>query len=221
MKKLLIILLLIISILTIGCSSQVIADTTISQTITTIDELANDYKESVNKNIQYSNLIDNLNEFLSNVYYGYSNNDNYENEFTAFSIYYNGKYYLITVGHAIEQDGQKYTDFKFKANFTDEWISAELLDYKFDYDNERTTLSFDYAIFYSDVIVNGLIPEKNRDYPEFVLGNGKFNIIRNAGIAIPGESGSPIISLDGEVTGMVSAPFTDIDIILQAIDELK
>jgi hypothetical protein len=221
---LLIVLLLILFILS-SCGSDLLqaetSQTTINELQNDYDKLKADYEDLTEQNIRYNDLIDNLNVLLSSVYYGYSNNENFENEFTAFSLNYNDKYYLITVGHAVEQDGQKYTDFKFKPNFSDEWIYPELLTYKFDYDNKRTTLSYDYAIFYSNIIADGLIPEIDRDFPEFVLGNCKFNIVRNNGTAIPGESGSPIINLDGEVTGMLSAPFTDIDIILQAIDELN
>jgi hypothetical protein len=221
---LLIVLLLILFILS-SCGSDLLqaetSQTTINELQNDYDKLKADYEDLFDKNIKYEELINNLNSLLKNVYYGYSNNENFENEFTAFSLNYNDKYYLITVGHAVEQDGQKYTDFKFKPNFSDEWIYPELLTYKFDYDNKRTTLSYDYAIFYSNIIADGLIPEIDRDFPEFVLGNCKFNIVRNNGTAIPGESGSPIINLDGEVTGMLSAPFTDIDIILQAIDELN
>lgn len=226
MKRLLIILLLIISILLIGCTSQVIADTTVSQTTTTINELADDYdklradyEDLFDKNIKYEELINNLNNLLGNVYYGYSKNENYENEFTAFSIYYNGKYYLITAGHAVEQDGQKYTDFKFKANFTDEWIYPELLAYKNNFLNKK-----DYAVFYSDKISDGFDIDIDKDIPLFVINN--LNLIRSyTEKTIEGESGSPVIDIEGEITNIVTTDmygyYTEIETVLYAIDNLR
>lgn len=199
-----------------------VTTTTINPLEEKLDKLKADYEDLTEKNIKYNNLIDNLNILLSNTYYGYASNGNWIIDgFTAFNLKYNNNYYLITAGHCVENENGKFSNFKFKANFSDEWIYPELLTYKYEYDDDKPTLNVDYAIFYSDYINNGFTPEINRTYPEFVLGNGKFNIIRNAGIAIPGESGSPIINLDGKVIGMVSAPFTDIDIILQAIDNIN
>jgi len=64
---------------------------------------------------KYKDLTINLNELLSNVYYGYASNENWEADgFTAFSIKYKNKFYLITAGHMID-DGRygKFTNFRF------------------------------------------------------------------------------------------------------------
>ena len=176
----------------------------------------------------YENLIDNLNELLSCIYYGWASNQNWESEgFTAFSIEYKGKFYLITAGHCVHYKDDKidtgvYTYFKFKANFSDEWVYPELLTY-----NNVD----DYAVLYSNKINNGLKISKdtiydiyNLDLDLYVLGNEDtgVNIFKKSGIRIEGESGSPIISQNGEVVGIVvdSLLGTPIDIVIEAIDNL-
>lgn len=131
---------------------------------------------------------------------------------------YNGKYYLITAGHAVENEYGKFKNFKFKANFSNTWIYPKLLAYENDFFNNR-----DYAIFYSDKIKSGLDFKTGSFYPEYILGNSKINILKkyNRLTLIPGDSGSPVIDLDGKVLGIATGNFVDIKIVLNKIDEIK
>jgi hypothetical protein len=229
-KKLLIIFLFLF--LT-GCSNQPAADTTqVPETVTSIvedtikiEQLKNEIDKKVEELGKYRNLISGLNSLLKNVYYGYASNDRYiADGFTAFSLNYNDKYYLITAGHCAHykygnEDSGLYTYFKFKANFSDEWIYPKLLTYENDFNNYH-----DYAIFVSNKIDSGLIIDKDNDKPAYILGSENLNIntIKYVvSMAIPGESGSPVIDLDGEVVGIQTGNIVDIDIILNAIDNLK
>ncbi|NQT66188.1 MAG: hypothetical protein HQ569_01260 [Actinobacteria bacterium] len=177
-----------------------------------------------NKIESYKNLINNLNDLLANVYYGYAeNNKNESDGFTAFSINYNDKYYLITAGHAAHYkyndiDTGVYTYFKFKANFSNEWIYPKLLTYENDFMGNR-----DYAILYSDKITNGLDFDLNNSYPEYILGNEDNNIFKQFDIynLVEGESGSPVVDIDGEVIGIATGNFVDIDLVIEAIDNLN
>jgi len=246
MKKLLIIILLL-SIFLISCTKVVSADTidsttakttiitetTINNSNNTInydynnlkaeyDKLVEDKQKLEDENKAYDYLIRNLNNLLRNVYYGYASNDKYILDgFTAFSIYYKGKYYLITAGHCVEQEGQIFSNHKFKANFSDEWIYPKLLDYKY---NGNTS---DYAIFYSDKIDNGFVKYgDNIEGKKYILGttNNKLNVLREfTADGINGECGSPIINLNQEVVGVYygTTSITSINIILEAIDNLK
>ena len=172
---------------------------------------------------KYNNLIDSLNDLLSNVYYGYASNENWESDgFTAFSIEYKGKFYLITAGHCVHYKDDKidagvFTKIKVK-NFKGDWIYPKLLKYENDYDNNR-----DYAILYSDKIIKGLEYDLNNSYPKFILGNLNKNILKELNIynLLEGESGSPVVDLDGEVIGIATGNFVDIDLVLEAIDELE
>ena len=181
-----------------------------------LEEELNLTKEQLEK---YQNLIGNLNNLLSNVYYGYAENINYISDgFTAFSMGCKGKYYIITVGHCVENEYGKFGNFKFKSN-SDEWIYPELLVYNNDYNNNN-----DYAVFYSDKIKTGLIPDSENNEPEYILGNIKLNILKQYGTKyIPGESGSPIIDCEGEIIGIVSTGFyyTPIETVIKAIDNLN
>jgi len=234
MYKLIIILLL--SIFLVSCAQPIVADTvsttaesvvsseteqeivqSTAQTSTEIEQLKVQNRQLGAELQKYKDLISNLNELLKNVYYGYASNDKYILDgFTAFSIFYNNKYYIITAGHCVENENGKFSNFKFKANFSDEWIYPELLDYG-NGNNES-----DYAIFYSDKINNGL--NFGTDINNlFILGAGKLNVIKlEEQTSISGESGSPIINLNSEVVyincGLYNTP---IGIVLQAIDNLK
>lgn len=238
MKRLLIIILLL-SILLIGCSKTISADTTnttVNETTTAVitettinndyedlkveyDKLLDDNSKLKDDIDKYAYLIRNLNNLLKNVYYGYAENDSYENEFTAFSIYHNSKYYLITVGHAIENEYGKFGNFKFKANFTGEWIYPELLIYEKGFHNDN-----DYAIFYSDKVTNGFMTyDYNLDCRKFILGNTykNLNVFREyQGNSVIGESGSPIINLNQELLAIYTANFTKIHLVLNAINNL-
>ena len=194
-----------------------------------VNTLENDLELSKEETEKYQYLLGNLNDLLSNVYYGYAENSNWKSDgFTAFSIKYNGNYYLITAGHCVHYKDDKidtgiYTYFKFKANFSNKWIYPELLIYN----------NIDeYAVLYSNKINSGLkISEDtiydiyNLDLDSYVLGNEDtgVNVFKKSGVRTVGESGSPIISQNGEVVGIVvdSLLGTPIDIVIEAIDNLK
>ena len=235
MKKL--ILIIFVLIFLTGCS-PLITDTVpvvpetiiVTETVTVedtakINELQKQLTDSQTKTEQYQDLIANLNNLLKNVYYGYAENNNYKSDgFTAFSIKYNDKFYLITAGHCVHYnyggiDTGAYTSFKFKANFSNKWIYPKLLTYENDFNGNR-----DYAIFYSDKIIAGFKTDKDNDIPEYILGNEylDINTIKlTVSIGIEGESGSPVIDPDGEVVKIYTGNFVDIDLVIQAINNLK
>ncbi len=171
---------------------------------------------------KYKELLNNLNDLLDNVYYGYGSNSNWTSDgFTAFSMKYKDRFYIITAGHCVHYvndniDTGLYTTIKIRNN-NGEWIYPELLTYENDFEGNR-----DYAILYSDKINDGFKYNKENNYIGYVLGNIDKNILKNynASILIDGESGSPIINLDGEVTAIATGGFQDIDMILEAIDKL-
>ncbi|MCJ7666635.1 MAG: hypothetical protein MUO59_07870, partial [Actinobacteria bacterium] len=103
-------------------------------------------------------------------------------------------------------------------DFGGKWIYPKLLTYENDYDN-----NIDYAIFYSDKIDSGLGYDLDNGYPEYVLGNGDINTIKGFYTydLVGGESGSPIIDIDGEAIGIATGGSTDINIVLQAIDNMQ
>lgn len=214
----------------VGCSQPLVADTTpetiiVTETVTqyvTVEKIVEvenlDKIKELELQVQkYEDLIGNLNELLSCVYYGYASNDEYILDgFTAFSLEYNDKYYIITAGHAVEDNDGKYYNHRFKANFSDEWIYPELIAYDNDYINKS-----DYAIFYSDKVSNGLNIDKDNDSGKYILGYTDLNIIKNLSTSVEGESGSPIIDFNGEVIGISTTDtisyYTDIDIVLENI----
>jgi len=169
---------------------------------------------------KYRSLANNFNELLSSVYYGWAINNigGVEDGFTAFSMEYKGKFYIATAGHCVENEYGKFSNFKFKANFSDIWVYPKLLIYENDFDN-----NIDYAIFYSDKVINGLNFDINNSYPKFILGNGDNNILKEFDKynLIEGESGSPVVGINGQVMGIATGNFVDIDIVLEAIDNLK
>lgn len=236
MKKCTIIFILLIALILSGCSKEIVADVTISTIVeTTVTEttvnndyinlkVENDRLVTENNKLKadneaYSYLLNNLNSLLKNVYYGYASNDKYILDgFTAFSIYYKDKYYLITAGHCVESgEVGKMTSFKFKANFLDEWIYPKLLTYENDFYNDK-----DYAVFYSDKISDGFIKYSNNiEGKKYILGsiNNKLNVFREySGNGIPGESGSPAININQEVVGIYNNRFTNIQVVLNKID---
>ena len=169
---------------------------------------------------RYQNLIANLNDLLGSVYYGYAENNNWILDgFTAFSLKYNDKFYIITAGHCVENlDTGRMTNFKFKANFDDSWVYPKLLIYENDFYNNR-----DYAILYSDEVISGLDFDLENTFPRYILGNGKNNIFKEHDTynLIEGESGSPVIDMDGELIGIATGSFTDTDLVIEAIENLE
>ena len=181
-----------------------------------LSNLENDLDLSNEEIDKYNNLLINLNELLSNVYYGYASNSEWTLDgFTAFSLKYNDKYYIITAGHCVENEYGKFGNFKFKANFSNNWIYPKLLTYENDFEGNR-----DYAILYSDKITSGLEFDLDNGYPEYVLGNGDNNIFKEFFTynLVEGESGSPVIDLDGQAIGIATGNFVDINLVIEAID---
>ena len=190
-----------------------------------VNTLENNLTLSKEELIKYRSLVDNLNELLSNIYIGYAENENWKSEeFTAFSLKYGDKIFLITAGHCVHYnleglDTGLYTTIKFKQN-KGNWIYPKLLTYENDFNNNR-----DYAILYSDKLNNGLDFDKNNDLPLYILGNLNSNIIKaHLRFGIEGDSGSPIIDEDCKVVGLRTGgdfKYTSINIIIEAIDNLN
>jgi hypothetical protein len=165
---------------------------------------------------KYQNLINNLNSLLENVYYVYDDNGETYVFGTGFSIEYKGKYYLITAGHVVDGEWGIHKNLGFK-DIDDNWIYPELLVYENDFFG-----GMDYAILYSEKIASGLKYDLNSSYPKYILGNGNNNIFKKLDIdLIEGESGSPVIDIDGEVIEIVTGNYMDIDLVIEAIDDLE
>ena len=182
-----------------------------------VNSLENDLTLSKEELIKYRSLVDNLNELLSNVYYVYQKKSDGSSIWgTGFSIEYQGNYYLVTVGHAIENEYGIFKNLGFK-DIGNRWIYPKLLAYENDFRGHR-----DYAILFSDKVTSGLNYALNNSFPQYMLGNLNVNILRRYTRAgVDGECGSPIVDLSGEVVGIYTGDFVDIDIILEAIDNLN
>lgn len=250
MKKFLIIVLTILILLTVGCLDNYIPieeynsevalyesqleeanseteakSVEISELTEEKNTLENDLDLTEEEVKGYESLINNLNELLSCVYYGYSSNEKWISDggFTGFSMEYKGNYYIVTAGHMVENEYGKFINFKFKSNFSDKWVYPKLLIYDNNY-MERS----DYAVFYSDILKNGFKIDDDNDKGEYILGNAdvNINIIRNAGILSKlRESGSPIIDYEGELIGISTTDlyefYTPIITITDAIDKIE
>jgi S1-C subfamily serine protease len=204
----------------VGCTKPIVADTipetiTVYETVITTEIVEIENTDKINELElelqQYKELISNLNNLLSNVYYMECENAGYSNWGTGFSIAYNDTFYILTAGHYvedIEHGTGKYSNFKFKVN--DEWIYPELLHY------EVTDYLPDYAIFYSDKISSGLDYDLVNTEPDYRLGIDVL-IEENNNWGEQGSCGSPIIDLDGEVIGLHVGYLQDIDIVLDKI----
>ena len=167
-------------------------------------------------------LLKNTNEIMMTVYFGTADLGEKKEvkNFTAFSMIFEDKFYIITAGHCIEYDGEKYSNFKFRANNSNIWIKPKLLDYKNDSTNNN-----DYAIFYNGPPVSrGLIPAKKGEdlSPQYVLGNLErgLNFIKQYNSAIEGESGSPILNSSCHVSGVIiksDGSYTPVQTIIEAL----
>lgn len=171
--------------------------------------------------IKYQNLTANLNGLLKNVYYVYGEGSGTWVSGTGFSMVYKDKFYLITAGHIVNGEWGIHENLKFKANFSDKWIYPKLIAYNNDY-----MAGNDYAIFYSDKIKTGFEIDNKNDFPLYIIGYEKFNRIKDSNTAnIEGESGSPIIDIDGEVTGVSTTNnslfYTDISNVELEINKTK
>lgn len=188
-----------------------------------VEQINKDNQEKERAVNGYEILTYNLNTMLSTIFYGSavpSEGKGREKNFTAFSMYYNDNFYLITAGHCIEFDGINYTDFKFKSNSSNIWLYPELLYYENDYQNNR-----DFAIFYHRNLRSGLMVAKDNYEPKYVLGNteSKISLIKEFSAAEEGESGSPILNAECRLVGVViksNSEYTPIEIIIEKINEL-
>ena len=168
-------------------------------------------------------LLNNTNRILSTIYFGTADTEEKEEakNFTAFSIIYKDRFYLITAGHCVEFENIKYKNFKFKANNKNIWLYPKLLAYENDYANNK-----DYAIFYKgNLITMGLYPATDNEdlSPQYVLGNIErdLNFIKRYKDVKQGESGSPVINLKFHVIGIMikkDGSYTPIQVVLDAID---
>lgn len=221
MKIISYIILVLIFILSIGCNPivaqpqpGVITETVIETVAETVEVENTDRIEILENEIkQYQDLICNLNEYLNNIYYCYNDNGTYIVWGTGFSLQYNDKYYLITAGHAVMQDGDYHPNLGFK-NYKNEWIYPKLLKY------EATETTPDYAIFYSDKVNEGLGYDLSNTEPDYRLGVD-ISIEENNTWGETGSCGSPVIDQDGEVMGLHVGYFQDIDEVLNAIDSIE
>jgi cell division protein FtsB len=200
------------------------------------DRLYSDYleeqknKEDLEKKIdslkkepeKLKEFLNSLNKLLKNVYIGSSDPTEIQYTFTAFSIEYKGKYYLITAGHCVNDNFGKEGKFKFQANFGNEWIYPELLAYKAEFWNLD-----DYGIFFSDKINSGLKVGSERTEDTYALGSveKELNIFRNLKTSSQrGESGSPVINENGDVVGILvvaGLKYTPIQLVIDKIDSLE
>lgn len=168
-------------------------------------------------------LLNNINDLLKNVYIGSTSPKETAYTFTAFKIVYKGKSYIITAGHCVNDNYGEEGTFKFKANFSQEWVYPDLLGYKADFFNLD-----DYGVFYSDNISGGLKVTGNLNSKpsedNYLLGSidKQLSIFRNLGDSSErGESGSPVINQDGEVVGIYvvyGLVYTPIQLALDVID---
>jgi len=236
MKRIYIIAILILILILTGCGKVISAETIVATTVNPLEQIVADKENEIDilngqiddltvslaigkeETEKYAYLVRNLNNLLKNVYYGYASNNGGSEYFTAFSIYYHGSYYLLTAGHCVKNEHGEFGNFKFKANFSDEWIYPKLLVYDNDFNSNE-----DYAIFTDKKINNGFkigkVYKKN-----FILGSmdNRLNIIKELlKESINGESGSPVININGEILGIFTGGFTNIQIVLNRIDELK
>jgi hypothetical protein len=184
-----------------------------------IKDLENQITELKDEPEKLRNIINNFNKLLKNVYIGSADPKELAYTFTAFSIEYKGKYYLITAGHCVNDNFGKEGKFKFKANFSDEWIYPELLGYKAEFWNLD-----DYGVFSSDKLYSGFKISDQETKENYLIGSMDKNlsVLRNLGAGSKrGESGSPVINENGEVIGIYvvyGLVYTPIQLALNIID---
>ena len=234
MKKFLILVLIIPIFLMAGCldnyiplekydskvseleEANIIIDTNAIEIIglkEEVNKLENDLTLSEKEIEKYQNLINNLDQLLGNVYYVYGEGNGTWVGGIGFALEYKNKFYLITAGHIVDGEWGIHKNLGFK-DTDNKWIYPKLLTY------EVTEIVPDYAIFYSDKIDSGLRVDLNNTEPNYRLGINKL-IQENNNWGMDGECGSPIIDLDGEVIGIHVGYLTDIDSVVEAIDNLN
>ncbi len=212
--------IIILILLITGCTQYVPVVETITETVVetvVVTEIVVEYDNECSEELQqYKDLISNLNEYLGYVYLIEVSNSNYSSEGIGFTIEYEDEFYMITAGHGVhyvyEDYDILYTNFRFKPENI--WIQLELLVYENDYINKE-----DYAIFTSSEIEEGFKVDLDDDNPLYRIGD---TIVDYRTITIEGESGSPVIDIDGEITEISTTDYysynTDIDIVLEAIN---
>lgn len=211
MKKLYILVILLLFM--VGCDSNYalenIEAATVPETVTIyetvietqiveventekIDELEKQLQDKDKQIQSYQDLLGNINELLNNVYKIEASNDGYITGGTGFSIEYNGKYYLITAGHVIDNEYGLFKNAGFKVNGN--WVYPKLVAYD-------TGVSGDYAIFYSDKVKQGF-QINTGDSEGIIYLNFNKKIKNMYEMAEDGDSGSPVINSSGEAVGI-------------------
>jgi len=188
-----------------------------------ISELRNELAGLKGNPLKIKALLNNMNDLLRNVCIGSTSPKEYAYTFTAFKILYKDKSYIITAGHCVNDNYGEEGVFKFRANFSQDWIYPDLLGYKADFSNLD-----DYGVFYSDDITGGLkISDDLNSKPSennYLLGSidKQLSIFRNLSDSSErGESGSPVINDEGEVVGIYvvyGLAYTPIQLALDIID---
>jgi hypothetical protein len=191
-----------------------------------VSVLGKSFDERISKFNGSELLLSNMNKIISTIYFGTADSEvrKEDKDFTGFAMMYKEKYYIITAGHCVEFEGEKYKNFKFKANNAADWINPVLLDFKNDYEK-----NIDYAIFYiPDKVRMGLIPAAigEENTPQYVLGNLErgLNLVKRYKDAREGESGSPVLNSKCHVIGIIikkDAAYTPIQVVLNALDSIK
>ena len=185
-----------------------------------IKNLEEKIKELKSESDKLRKLLNNMNDILKFVYIGSSAKDDYGYQFTAFSIEYKGKYYIITAGHCVSDNYGKEGTFKFKANFSQNWLYPDLLCY-----NSEFLKLNDYAVFEGNVY-GGLKIGSEQSESNFVMGSidKNLNVFRNLSDSSKrGESGSPVINEEMQVIGIYviyGYVYTPIQLALDAIDSV-
>jgi len=185
-------------------------------------KIAIQFENTEEKVQKYEYLFDNYNLIESNtIFSGAADLNDKENArlFTAFSIFYNSEFYIITAGHSVEFEGIKYENFKLRKQGKEDWLYPELLYYKNDFANDD-----DFAIFYHEGINRGLYPAYEDKTPEFIIGDSIIKLYNDDTNAAYGESGSPVLNSKCRVVGVLikdTCEYTQIDKVLDAIDSLK
>jgi len=182
-------------------------------------EMENQPEDPETQPEELKKMLNNMNDLLRYVYIGSSSPDELAYTFTAFTIAYKGKTYIITAGHCVADNYGEEGLFKFKANFSDTWVYPDLLGYKAEFYNLD-----DYGVFYTDGMSGGFAPSDIVTEDLFLLGSldKGLSIVRNLGDSSKrGESGSPVINENGDVVGIYVVygfVYTPIQLALDLID---
>jgi len=212
------IIIIVIPILTINNNNRM---DNLSKEISDIKNIVIERESQIK---DFSILVNNFNQILTITYFGYAEpiSGGRNKDFTAFSLFHNDKFYLITAGHCVEYESVKYTNFRFKS-YNGMEISPNLIYYENDFKNMR-----DFAIFTSGSVRKGLYPDTENNNPLYILGNAdrKINLLKayNLNIAKEGESGSAVLNSRCRVVGVLinnKNGYTPIEIVLKILDDVE